>query len=116
MVLFTTHFIILTTFIFYLSSYNITHSLWEGSGEEAGPDAQKEIPPITAEETSTGASEGQQVETIYAPIPPETAIMLDDDDELFATSTGTTSTVAAAGTTTVQLVVDPPPATQPQVS
>ena len=89
--------------------------MWEGSGEEADAEAQKEIPPITAEETSTGASEGQQVETIYAPIPPETAIMLDDDDELFATSTGTTSTVAAAGTTTttVQLVVDPPPAPPP---
>ena len=53
------------------------HSLWEGSGLEATPEQQKEIPPITAEETATGASESQVVETIYAPISLDTQMLLD---------------------------------------
>lgn len=65
-------------FISHDTHYYYVFSLWEGSGQEASAHEQKKIPPITAEETSTGASEGQLINTIYAPIPPSTLIMLPD--------------------------------------
>lgn len=40
---------------------------WEGSGTEATTEQQAEIPPITASETSTGATQGSDVDTVYAP-------------------------------------------------
>ena len=50
----------------------IPHSPWESSGEIATDEAQKAIPPVTATETSTGALEGAQVETILKTTPATT--------------------------------------------
>ena len=52
-----------------LYTYN---SLWESSGEIATEEAQKSVPPVTAQETSTGALEGAQVQTILATTPATT--------------------------------------------
>ena len=59
-------------------NFNYTHfnntynSLWESSGEIATEEAQKSVPPVTAQETSTGALEGAQVQTILATTPATT--------------------------------------------
>ena len=50
----------------------IPHSPWESSGEIATDEAQTQIPPVTATETSTGALEGAQVETILKTTPATT--------------------------------------------
>ena len=63
--------------LLHLSSYltsasNLSFSSireWYGSGEEATPEQQQEIPPITAIETPSGANDGQVVETVYVEPP-----------------------------------------------
>jgi len=52
------------------------NSLWEGSGLEATEEQQKLIPPIIGEETITGSQEATVLTTVYAPIPPDTRMML----------------------------------------
>ena len=93
-------------FIYF--NLNTKHpSLWEGSGIEATPEQQKEIPPITAEETATGASEGQVVETIYAAISVDTQLLLGPTPQPTPApveQTGTSATTQSGGaqTTTTQ--------------
>ena len=54
------------------STIHTSTSLWESSGEIATEEAQKSVPPVTAQETSTGALEGAQVQTILATTPATT--------------------------------------------
>lgn len=55
-----------------MKSHFIPHSPWESSGNIATDEAQKAIPPTTATETSSGALEGAQVETILKTTPATT--------------------------------------------
>lgn len=55
--------------------YN-SNSLWDGSGTEATEEAQRNIPPIIAEETLSGSQEAEVLTTRYAPIPFDTRMML----------------------------------------
>lgn len=93
--------------LYYLTRNTKHPSLWEGSGIEATPEQQKEIPPITAEETATGASEGQVVETIYAAISVDTQLLLGPTPQPTPApveQTGTSATTQSGGaqTTTTQ--------------
>jgi len=45
---------------------------------EATEEQQREIPPIIGEETVTGVQEASVLTTIYAPIPPDTRMLLPD--------------------------------------
>ena len=100
----------MSSFIYFIYfNLNTKHpSLWEGSGIEATPEQQKEIPPITAEETATGASEGQVVETIYAAISVDTQLLLlgptpqPTPAPVEQTGTSTSATTQSEGAQTTQ--------------
>jgi len=59
-----------------ISTIQFKHSLWDGSGQEATVEAQRNIPPIIAEETLSGSQEASVLTTRYAPIPFDTRMML----------------------------------------
>ena len=107
--------------IYYLTRKTKNPSLWEGSGIEATPEQQKEIPPITAEETATGASEGQVVETIYAAISLDTQLLLDPTPQPTPApvaagvpqgQTSTSATTPSGGAQTTQAAATQAAATQ----
>lgn len=86
---------------------------WDGSGVAATPYQQKEIPPITCEETPAGATEGNAVETIYAtstdptasepqPENPGTGATADPS----TVTTTTTTTIITTTTTTIPVPFD----------
>ena len=62
--------------LFYITTHNTKHSLWDGSGTEATEEAQRNIPPIIAEETLSGSQEAEVLTTVYAEIPFDTRMML----------------------------------------
>ena len=107
--------------LYYLTRNTKHPSLWEGSGIEATPEQQKEIPPITAEETATGASEGQVVETIYAAISLDTQLLLDPTPQPTPApvaagvpqgQTSTSATTPSGGAQTTQAAATQAAATQ----
>ena len=59
-----------------LFSTSLLTSLWDGSGTEATEEAQRNIPPIIAEETLSGSQEAEVLTTVYAEIPFDTRMML----------------------------------------
>ena len=92
-------------YLYYLTRNTKHPSLWEGSGIVATDEQQKEIPPITAEETATGASEGQVVETIYAAISVDTQLLLGPTPQPTPApveQTGTSATTQSGGAQTTQ--------------
>ena len=92
-------------YLYYLTRNTKHPSLWEGSGIKATDEQQKEIPPITAEETATGASEGQVVETIYAAISVDTQLLLGPTPQPTPApveQTGTSATTQSGGAQTTQ--------------
>ena len=92
-------------YLYYLTRNTKHPSLWEGSGIKATDEQQKEIPPITAEETATGASEGQVVETIYAAISLDTQLLLGPTPQPTPApveQTGTSATTQSGGAQTTQ--------------
>ena len=96
---------ILHLYLLYLTRNTKHPSLWEGSGIVATDEQQKEIPPITAEETATGASEGQVVETIYAAISLDTQLLLGPTPQPTPApveQTGTSATTQSGGAQTTQ--------------
>lgn len=102
-------YIISLYYYYSLNNTHTTHSIWDGSGQEATVEAQTAIPPIIATETESGSQEAEVLTTVYAPMTAETEFML--RTAAATTTVSSTTTSSGSGGSTPQ--VTPPPTPNP---